>query len=220
MGADLVTRAAGLLSQFQILKTFDDVQRWDRSANALAAELGASVGPLEAQIAACRSEAREHASRRAALPIFKRWFTSREPELAANRRADELTRTLQDVGETMNQLLEFIDYSPNNDKERKLLLKELRLQKKEMQARKKEVAAAKRAIHREAKEASANAKGGFFFYDAKMAAEERRAIRRQRYAALAPHEDAAAAIERQLMALDRQIRWVQRFGQADEGLSG
>lgn len=67
----------------------------------------------------------------------------------------------------------------------------------------------KREINRAAREASANA--GHFYYDSKAAAAERRAIRRQRAADLAPIEDKAAFIDQQIRDIDRRLIWVERF---------
>jgi hypothetical protein len=148
---------------------------------------------------------------RAKLPILKRLFTGRGPEKQSRARAASLLLSVHQLGLLMNDLLERIDYTPNNETEQKALIKELRAERKELQMEKREVAAEKRAINRAAREASANAGQGFFFYNSKAAASERRAIRRQRAADLAPFEDQAVAIEHQIRDIDRRLVWVERF---------
>ena len=49
------------------------------------------------------------------------------------------------------------------------------------------------------------------FYDSKLAASERRSIRYSKESILRPHEDAKTAIERQLVQIDRDILWAEKF---------
>jgi hypothetical protein len=111
-----------------------------------------------------------------------------------------------------SQMQEAIDFTPNSVEEQKALLRELRQRKKELQLEKRQVAASMKAIREGARQRSAQAGRGFFgMYNPKQAASERRSIRYRKEAALRPHEDAKAAIERQIIQIDRDILWVGRY---------
>lgn len=216
MSQEQLVRVQRLCAQFDGLRTFDDVETWDAAALDAALNLQRLAEHTRLHQQGLLAQADELVRERAAAPFFKRLFSSRKPELALRGQAGQLAATLQQLGLMINDLLERIDYTPNDEKERKALIKELRAEKKELQLAKKEIAAHKRAINQAAREASASAgiNQGWIFttYDSKQAASERRAIRRQRIAVLAPHENAKTVIERQILDLERRIMWVERFG--------
>jgi len=212
MSSDALERFQRLRAQFDHLRTFDDVAHWDAAATSLVAELDREASEARSQQQELTAQAEHHARLRAALPFFKRIFAGRKVEVGFRVQATQAEAMIHRLGNATNDLLECVDYTPNDEKERKALLKELRFEKKELQLRKREIAAEKREINREARNASANAGRVLFMYDAKMAAVERRAIRRDRVAQLAPFEDARVAIDRQIHDLDRRIMWVERFG--------
>jgi len=71
-----------------------------------------------------------------------------------------------------------------------------------------------KAVRTGARQQSAQAGRVFgVFYDSKVAASDRRSIRYAKEATLRPHEDAKAAIERQLVQTDRDILWAEKFNQ-------
>ena len=220
MSHDQLVRVQWLCAQFDGLRTFDDVEKWDAAALDAALNLQKLAEQTHLHQQGLVGQAEELARARAATPFFKRLFSSRSPELTLRGQADQLAATLQQLGVMINDLLERIDYTPNGEKERKALLKELRAERKELQHSKKEIAAQKRAINQAAREASATAgiNQGWIFttYDSKQAAAERRAIRRQKIAMLAPHENAKTVIERQILDIERRIMWVERFGKGED----
>lgn len=112
------------------------------------------------------------------------------------------------------KMLEAVDFTPNSKEEQAVLLKELRIRKKELQIQKREVAASMKAIRTEARQHSARA--GTILgitYSAKVASSQRRSIRYTKEATLRPQEDEKAAVERQLLQVDRGIVGVERFSQ-------
>ncbi len=220
MSHEQLVRVQWLCAQFDGLRTFNDVAQWDAAALDAAMNLQRVAEQTRLHHQGLVAQADDLARTRAATPFFKRLFSSRNPELVLRGQADQLAATLQQLGVMINDLLERIDYTPNDEKERKALMKELRSEKKELQHQKKEIAAQKRAINHAAREASATAgiTQGWIFthYDSKQAASERRAIRRQKIAMLAPHENAKTVIERQILDLERRIMWVERFGKGED----
>lgn len=220
MSNDQLVRVQWLCAQFDGLRTFHEVAQWDAAALDAALNLQKLAEQTRLHQQGLVAQADDLARTRAATPFFKRLFSSRSPEITLRGQAAQLAATLQQLGVMINDLLERIDYTPNDEKERKALIKELRAEKKELQHRKKEIAAQKRAINQAAREASASAgiNQGWIFttYDSKQAASERRAIRRQKIAMLAPHENAKTVIERQILDLERRIMWVERFGKGED----
>lgn len=220
MSDDQLVRVQRLCAQYDGLRTFDDVEKWDAAALDAALNLQKLAEQTRLHQQGLVAQADDLARTRAATPFLKRLFTSRNPELTLRGQADQLAATLQRLGVMINDLLERIDYTPNDERERKALIKELRAEKKELQLAKKEIAAQKRAINQAARDASASAgiNQGWIFttYDSKQAASERRAIRRQKIAMLAPHENAKTVIERQILDLERRIMWVERFGRGED----
>ena len=68
------------------------------------------------------------------------------------------------------------------------------------------------AIRQQARRQSANAGESFLLgYDPEKAADQRRGIRCQKEAALAPLETTKAKLEHQLMNLEKHLLWIERF---------
>jgi hypothetical protein len=204
------------LQQFEALRTYAAVPPWDRRAAELADALkGAAVQTMVAVDRATQEADLLQAARMKRF-FLVRLFISKRPELAKRAEAARANYLFQGLESLLKKLLECIDYTPSNDKERKALLKELRLERKELRLEKRDVNAIKRDIHRSAKEASAQAgqvRGWLYeSYNSTLATVERREIRRDRYSSLAPFEDKARAIEWQLREVERRLLWVERFG--------
>jgi hypothetical protein len=137
----------------------------------------------------------------------------KQSKILNERKIENYKIKYRTVMESMaEKLQESIDFTPTSSTEQKLLLKELRQRKKELQLQKREVAASAKQIREEARLKSIRA-GKFLgiVYDSKLAAIERREIRYRREAAVAPHEDVKASIERQILQIDKDILWVERF---------
>lgn len=209
---DLLQQTQQLKSFFTSLRTFNDVARWDNDATNLARSIDSAIYGWRSQLDSVNSQLASARQQRAAQPFFKRLFGGRGNENQLQGSAASISAAIESHGAALNELLELVDYTPNDETERKALLKELRAEKKELNAEKRELGAQKREVNRQARNASANAGRIIFFYDAKVAASERRAIRRQRVRELAPFEDAIQGLERQLRDIEQRIAWVERFG--------
>ena len=144
--------------------------------------------------------------------MIERMFSGNRTEREASQQI-ELCQKYTGVLETISsEMQDAIDISPTSPEEQKALLKELRLRKKELQAQKRETTTNMRLIREEARRQSVHAGRGFLgIYDSKLASNQRRQIRYQREAALRPNEDQKAAIERQLIQVERDILWVEKL---------
>lgn len=93
------------------------------------------------------------------------------------------------------------------------MLKELRLAKKELTIEKRELNENLRQIRAEARVQGAKVGTGVGLFLSTPTSRRltRMQIRLDKEAAVAPHEDAKAALERRLVSIDRMIHWVERF---------
>jgi len=200
-----------LMDEYKTLSTYENVAGWDQRAQAEVDKLAGVLQELEAEIAR-QSETLEQTKREHAQKSFlKRTFSDRKPEKEIAQFIDQCRQNMTTLEGMASKLQEAIDFTPNSPEEQKTLLKELRLRKKELQAEKREVAANMKAIRNEARAQSVHAGRGFFGYSSKSAAYDRRQIRYAKEAALGPHEDAKTAIERQLIQVEKDIVWAERF---------
>jgi nucleoid DNA-binding protein len=140
-------------------------------------------------------------------------FHSKSSETALQKDIEWARQRRADLEEIADHLLELIDFTPNDEADRKGLLKELRLEKKELQLQKREVAAEMKAVRTEARQAAARIEPIPLRGFSKYSAIDRRRIRREKESLLKPAENAKAALDRQLVAIDRRINWLERFGE-------
>ncbi len=208
-------RIQDLLAEFDSVVTFQAVESWDARAVAVTTEAEATGRRLADFLAAGEQ----------AVNAYKK--ANPQPDNVVRARLaktaevlEPVSRVMRTIAESYGDLLERIDQTPNTKKEQAAMLRELRAEKKELQAQKKEVKANAAQIRLAARQQSAEAGQGELLgwpiYMRGVAAAERRAIRRAKESALAPHENAVAALDRQIMNVDRRIAWVQRFGEAPE----
>ena len=204
------------LLEFEALRTYAAVPRWKRRAAQLTSAL--KTVAVEARTTSDRVSQGAVLLRTARMKRFflVRLFISKKPELAKRADAQRATYILQSLHGAEERLLDCIDYTPNDENERKALLKKLKFERKELRIRKRDVNAGKREIHRSAKEASASAgedaNWNRVYYNPALAAEQRREIRRDRYNKLAPFEDKARDIEWKFREVEQKLLFLERFG--------
>lgn len=177
-----------LMGNFSKLSTFSEVDKWDKLAELEIKKLVTSLEKIELKL--------ENNQK-----IFNQ---SKISELRA-----KYINPLENIA---TKLQESIDFTPNSLQEKKVLLKELKQRKKELQLQKREITASMRTIQANARSRSTYAGRGFLgMYSSKLAAHERRRIRYDKEAALRPQEDLKAAIDRQILELDKDILWAEKF---------
>jgi hypothetical protein len=219
MGYDDSTRQR-LLHEFLNLRTFQDVARWDAEARAEAQRIETIGTAAEAELAAKRQARQAATEEFARRSFFARLFGSKQHIRALEAQEKDLARSIAMLEDWVEDLLERVDLTPDNPKEQKALLKELRAEKKELALAKKEARAEMASIRTAARQATADVGPGFGKFTRSLAADQRRSIRRNKEAMLGPRESAVAAIDRQLLALERRMAWVERFGARDDDEDG
>lgn len=205
-------------SKFEVLRTFEDVAKFDAWAEVQMAQIDDETLKLATLEQQCVREAEEEKTRLQGLGWFRRLFASKTELRKREAAVQQKQRALQACAHYQDELAEMVEFTPDNAAEQKALLKQLRLQKKELQAQKKELSADMRAIRQQHRTASAEAGRfmGGFIYDRKIAATTRRELRVSREAQLRPHENMKESIDRQIRSVDRRILWTERFGHAEE----
>jgi hypothetical protein len=203
-----------LISDFKTLETFAAIESWDSQAQIEIDRIIGIVRDIDSEIFNQTQILEKIKQSKSEKSFVGRLLSSDKEEKELLQLVEKHNQFKATLEKMASQLQEHIDFTPNSPEEQKVLLKELRQRKKELQVEKKEVAAAMKAVRTDARQQSAQAGKVFgVFYDSKFAASERRNIRYSKEATLRPHEDAKAAIERQLIQIDRDILWVEKFKQ-------
>jgi len=177
-----------LMNKFRNISTFSEVVEWDKEAEVVIAEIVDKIKLLDTVVLQYSN--------------------------VNNSTQTKFKQKYQEILENMAlKLQESIDFTPNNSDEQKALIKELSFTKKDLQLQKKEVTATMKNVNERARSRSVRAGNNNFLgvYNSKMAASERRNIRYQRDAQLRPNEVIKAAIERQILQIEKDILWVKRF---------
>lgn len=202
-----------LIERYDGLKTFAAVAEWDKAAQAEVETISRAVDSVYAYERQAQADLSAAQQERQSKNAVARMFHSKSSETALQKDIEWARQRRADLEEIADQLLELIDFTPNDETDRKGLLKELRLEKKELQIQKREVAAEMKAVRTEARQASARIEPIPLRGFSKYSAIDRRRIRREKESLLKPAENAKAALDRQLVAIDRRINWLERFGE-------
>lgn len=201
-----------LMEEYKKLSTFAEVTEWDKQAQAEANLIAQVIQQLNDEITEQIQALEQEKRSRSEKSLFSRILSNRKSEKELDAHIMQCQSFKATLEELAAKLQEAIDFTPNTLEERKALVKELKQRKKELQVEKRSVAAEMKAIRAEAQHQSANAGTSFIgIYNSKLAASQRRSIRYARESTLRPHEDAKSAIERQLLQVDRDILWAERF---------
>jgi len=192
-----------LMAELKTLSTFAEVAAWDQRAQAEVDRIASVMRGLDTEMAAQLQALEQAKQARSEKPLLSRVFGGHGTEKDIAQHIEQYRDYKATLEGLVSQLQEAIGFTPNSPEEQKVLLEELRRRKKELRIEKREVSAATKAIRMEARQKSARA--------ARVAASERRSIRHAKEAALRPHEDAKAAIERQIAQIERDIPWIERL---------
>jgi hypothetical protein len=175
-----------LMNKFRNLSTFAEVAEWDKEAEVAIAEIVETIKLLDTVVL-------QHSN---VNTLTQTKFKQKYQEILENMAV---------------KLQESIDFTPNNSDEQKALIKELSFAKKELQLQKKDVTSTMKTVNERSRSKSVRAGNFLGIYNSKIAASERRNIRYQRDAQLRPNEAKKAAIERQILQIEKDILSVKRF---------
>lgn len=201
-----------LLKQLPALSRFTEVMEWDAKARSETERIVEVVEKLDAECEQQFNALVQIKSEHSRKSFLGKMFASGKQERHLAQIIERCRNHKVTLEEMVTRMLEAIDFTPNSAEDQTALLKELRLRKKELQVQKREVSASMKAIRTDARQQSAQAGTMLgITYSTKVASSQRRSIRYTKESALRPHEDIKAAIERQLIQVDRDMLWVERF---------
>jgi len=199
-----------LMAEFKDLSTLTEASEWDQRAQTEVDQINNVVRELKEKLAERTKDLEYMQNERNGKPFFSRIFASTKPEQELSQEIDQVQKHISNLMDMGDQLSDAIDFTPNSPEEKKALLAELRIHKKELEADKREVSLNMSAIRADARQKNANIDGRTS-YDSKSAARDRRQIHYEKEAALQPHEGAKAAIERQIIQVEKDILRVEKF---------
>lgn len=179
-----------LMNRIQRISTFTEVAEWDKEAEAAITEILKAIEVLDEVVDTVVSQ---HSNVSNLTPLrFKQKYQA----------------ILEDIA---TKLQEAIDFTPKSPKEQKALIRELTLAKKDLQLQKKQITLTMRNVNEISRSKSVHAGSFLGMYNSKIAAGERRKIRYQRDAQLRPNEAQKAALERQILQIEKDILSIKRF---------
>jgi chromosome segregation ATPase len=202
-----------LLTEFNTLTAFADVESWDTRAAQHINQIKDYVQQLasaEAHMSGVEDQAKQaHASK----SLFRRAFTSSPEAKAAKMWMQQATALKQALTELLDQLEGSIEKTPNSAEEQREMLRDLKMVKKELTLQKREANEAMRQIRANARQRSAKIGTGLgaMFSTPSTRRWSRIGVRLEKEAKVAPHERSRSDIERRILVIDRTIHWVERF---------
>jgi small-conductance mechanosensitive channel len=170
----------------------------------------ATVKPYEEELHRLSRESKEQHAQKS---ILKRLLTSPSHVSEIHNLLRGTEKHVSYLLSLCEQLQAGADKTPTSVEEQREMLKELKHMKKEIAQEKRELNDAMRQIRLDARHAGAKVGTGMGLLLSNPTSRrlDRMSIRLNKEAALAPHEDAKAGIERRGLAIERAILWVERF---------
>lgn len=203
-----------LTVHFSNLRTFEDIVEWDSSAQRVIESLQNTIQTLIVLKSHKQAELKQ-------LDQEKRNKSFLEKLLSGNKEYKKLEDEIQKNDGVVSQCKTFIDdikskiaFTPKTPEDQANLLRELRLEKKELNQRKKELNSKMREIRTAARQETvkkADSVTAVFWFGSKYRTAIRRRIRTAKENELSPHEDEKTIIERELLQIEKEILFVERF---------
>jgi chromosome segregation ATPase len=211
--AQIPSEIQKLFDKYPSLNTFAEVSIWDNLAAKEIENLTSTKNTNDITINFKRQSLTQAEQERQQKPAFLRILGARGDEKKLKAEIEILEAQNEHNRNLLEELQSKIDITPNNPNEQTALLKELQLEKKELNLKRREINEQRRQIRTAARQKSANLPNTFVgaFGGSKYRASARRNIRYQKEAALSPHEDAKSNIENEILRLEKDILWVERF---------
>ncbi len=197
--------ASQLVTDLANLRSFEEIAEWDKRATVEVENIRATLRAIKSKqqglFQALEQEKREHEAK----SFLVRLFAGRQERMRLLAEQPRLAKEKAQIEGLVDQFEAAIDFTPDSPDDLKELIKECKQRKKELLTEKKAVYAQMASIRVEARQKTVDTIPG------KYGKWNRRQIRLEKESALQPHENEKAAIERQIIKLDRVIIWLERF---------
>lgn len=198
------------LNQIRTTTTYQQIAEWDSQAARLIKELHDEIAECNMGVSKRKAAIEALKASHAKKSIIARAFANQSEQRQLVVEISKLQAHIAESEPLIVELQDASDLTPNDKPQRDALVAELKQRRKELQLNKREAAANLRAVRVEAHHQSTVAGKDLLgsTYNAKSASHERRQIRYARMEVVRPHEDAKAAIERQIIEIDRDTLWL------------
>ena len=202
-----------LIAQFQNLRTFEEVVDWDARAKQAIETADRFIRNAQAEKAQAQSSLRQLENEHEEKSFFGKILGGKKELNKLEEKIAQIDSLVSKVEFIINNIQSKIDITPNTPEEQTNLLKELFLEKKELTVKKREINAQMKEIRTAARQKSVNSTDSLagVIAGSKYRAAARRDIRYQKEQMLSPHEDEKTDTERQLLQIEKDILWVERF---------
>jgi len=210
--ASEIQLAQELLSSYPSVTSITGAGDWCFKADKCIQELGALVAKANDETTKLSQVASAQRLVSKEKSFLGKIFKSTD-EKKTKSELDAIADLITSSHKYAERLQELVDVTPKTKEEQSSLVKELKLEKKELQLRKKQIAAEIKGIKTVARQKSASAGSPLttLLAGTKYTASQRRSIRYSKERALAPHEDASSALDRQILSLDKELIRLEAF---------
>jgi Rad3-related DNA helicase len=196
-----------LTERFDDLKTFQEAAQWDSDAKVLIHLFEQLQDELKEYITDQNQLFNDAKSQRQDKSILKRTFGSRTEEKEPKKNIKVANKVIAYTENIVEYINEMIGRIPGNKKEQKEMKTELSKIKKELTHEKREINERIKQIRIQAKQSTSSISG----FTGGYARYKKSNIRFEKERALAPDENAKAALERQIKNIEKMLNWVRRF---------
>jgi hypothetical protein len=216
-----------LVAEVASLASLEEAQSWNARARAELDKITADLGITERKLLSLRQDLIRLKANHDAKPAYLKLKGKGSEYGSAAEQLAQFQMGQRQLVQLADRLEVTIDKVPNSSNEQKLLVRELRLQKKELLLEKKEVISKMSAIRVESRQKSAQfTETELLFRDGKLnkpfwalSSADRSAVlrmlreseRSDREIELAPHEASKAAVDEEIMRLERLILWAEKL---------
>jgi hypothetical protein len=193
-----------LLNNVFNLKSFEDVRKWDKSANLIIKKLKTNLIEIEDEIIRLRNLYEVENVNFKSKSVWKRLF-DQNPALKVKKRALQLKKMPLDIEVVIEKLESWIERTPDNLDEAKDAIAEFKLYKKELILEKKEINIEARNVREYYSKKNAYTPRG------KNGQFARTFNRINKTNKLDNIQDARNEVERKIKYVDETILWIEKI---------
>lgn len=195
------------------LESFEDVRQWDSKARILIIEIEDYISSKESQMNEWMNTKMENIAKIKSTPFLLRSFqigkirgvTKAQKSIAAGEK--ELNRVLY----LKNELKQWLDASPNDQREANAIITELKLSKKELDINKKELQLQIKQINTDTKQRLNKIENRVLFTSPKLKRLQKIKAEKKQDKAVNPLEESLMDLEAQELEVDKMILWYEKI---------
>ena len=207
---NLLDKTNILLKQIAEITSFDAVAKWDNEAREVLGLLKKAFEEANGIEEILKKDLTSLEIKYKNLPFYKKIFYNKKMENAILAKIQEIRNTKDTHTRCIDFLEEWIEKTPDDKNQADLMLKELKLMKKELTTAKKEISAQIKDINNKARMENAQVSTEYFS-SAKSKQLQKIQIRMNKENSLLSQQDQKAAMDKQIIDIEKLINWVERI---------